>query len=111
MLRPPFSLLMQHWANNPVGLVAMLGLAFACGLIQITGWDNYQRVATGQGVGVLADPQLLEERALAARQERNRGCGMIGLAKQFWKPMAGALAGLAIIGAAVDELRWNWFRD
>jgi len=36
---------------------------------------------------------------------------MIGLAKQFWKPMAGALAGLAIIGAAVDELRWNWFRD
>ncbi|USP49375.1 hypothetical protein [Alcaligenes faecalis] len=26
---------LHHWANNPVGLVAMLGLAFACGL---PGW-------------------------------------------------------------------------
>ncbi len=47
MLRPPFSLLMQHWANNPVGLVAMLGLAFACGLIQITGWDRAKSVIAG----------------------------------------------------------------
>lgn len=37
------------------------------GLIQITGRDNYQRAAAGLGVDVVADPQLLEERALAAR--------------------------------------------
>lgn len=51
------------------------------GLIQITGRDNYQRLAAGLGVDVVADPQLLEGRALAARSAawwwKTYGCNQL----------------------------------
>lgn len=51
------------------------------GLIQITGRDNYQRAAAGLGVDVVVDPQLLEERALAARSAawwwKTHGCNQL----------------------------------
>ena len=51
------------------------------GLIQITGRDNYQRAAAGLGVDVVADPQLLEERSLAARSAawwwKTHGCNQL----------------------------------
>jgi len=51
------------------------------GLIQITGRDNYQHAAAGLGVDVVADPQLLEDRALAARSAawwwKTHGCNQL----------------------------------
>lgn len=51
------------------------------GLIQITGRDNYQRAAAGLGRDVVADPQLLEQRALAARSAawwwKTHGCNQL----------------------------------
>lgn len=51
------------------------------GLIQITGRDNYVRAAAGLGVDVVADPQLLEGRALAARSAawwwKMHGCNQL----------------------------------
>lgn len=44
---------LQHWAHNPFGLVAMLGLVFVCGL---PGWAivrwvfNYIHKREGQGI-------------------------------------------------------------
>lgn len=72
------------------------------GLIQITGRDNYQRAAAGLGVDVVADPQLMEERALAARSAawwwKMHGCNQLADGGDFvalTKRINGGTNGLA----------------
>lgn len=82
------------------------------GLIQITGRDNYQRAAAGLGVDVVADPQLLEGRALAARSAawwwKTHGCNQLADAGDFvalTKRINGGTNGLADRQARWDRAK------
>lgn len=82
------------------------------GLIQITGRDNYQHAAAGLGVDVVADPQLLEERALAARSAawwwKTHGCNQLADGGDFvalTKRINGGTNGLADRQARWDRAK------